>query len=341
VQRTLIAVISAWLFAGAPARADDAPCGSQRAWVALTSSALPREFVHKIQTDLGAGLAANQIDVCEQDGSPHDNGSRSQPIATVVLTPSPADPGLFSIDVTDSVTHKRIGRDVDVGKVPADGRSFALAVAADELLRASWAELTIDRQNHAAAPPPERKSSEVSVPDGRRVSPPQVGSIGARFAFERYAGEATLLGADAVWASTIGSYFELEAAFGARTMLPIESEEGSIRGSAVLAQLGGGPLLARTSWLRLAALLVLVGSRISYSPRASADAIGTDATGYALYARGGLDLSLGVRGFPLYARTSAGAGAPLRSFAAADSNGIVDGVKGLEIFGTTGVALEF
>ena len=50
------------------------------------------------------------------------------------------------IELDDRVTHKRVARDLPLRNIPANGRALAIAIASDELLRASWAELTLTRE---------------------------------------------------------------------------------------------------------------------------------------------------------------------------------------------------
>ncbi len=60
------------------------------------------------------------------------------------------------LEVDDALTNKSVRREVDLGDVPASGRPRALALAAAELLRASWAEL--------ALPPPARRPRPRPLP---------------------------------------------------------------------------------------------------------------------------------------------------------------------------------
>lgn len=60
------------------------------------------------------------------------------------------------IELSDRVTQKRVERTLDLGPLPENSRPLAIAASTDELLRASWAELTL-----VDAPPPAREPPPV------------------------------------------------------------------------------------------------------------------------------------------------------------------------------------
>ncbi len=63
-----------------------------------------------------------------------------------------ADASAVILEIDDALTNKRVRREVDLGDVPASGRPRALALAAAELLRASWAELALPPPRATPAP---------------------------------------------------------------------------------------------------------------------------------------------------------------------------------------------
>ena len=90
-------------------------------------------------------LDTRGIDLCEGSAAPH------RPVGRVLLRVERAQAGRTTalIRIGDEVTDKRIERTMDLTDVPTDSRPLSVAAAADELLRASWAELLIED-----APPP-------------------------------------------------------------------------------------------------------------------------------------------------------------------------------------------
>ncbi|MEZ4394919.1 MAG: hypothetical protein R3A48_27910 [Polyangiales bacterium] len=69
----------------------------------------------------------------------------------------------LALSIDDAVTRKSVRRAVDLGDVPASGRARALALAAAELLRASWAELALDPSPPAPEAPPSRVRAAMVV----------------------------------------------------------------------------------------------------------------------------------------------------------------------------------
>jgi hypothetical protein len=90
----------------------------------------------EVRTDLATELAHRGIDVCAPEVSSRE------PAAIAKLTSIDS---TVTIELDDRVTHKRVGRDLPLARVPPNGRALAIAIAIDELLRASWAELSLHR----------------------------------------------------------------------------------------------------------------------------------------------------------------------------------------------------
>lgn len=146
--------------ASAEAPAAACPGAATTPWVRLrfaesVDAALAREALK----DLRAELAPRGFAVCGAQQAPAD----AVPLASVEVAVSEA--GLATVRVSDSATHKRLARDVPLHTLPTDGRALGLALAVDELLRASWAELSMRGKGGqllptpppAAEPEPERE----------------------------------------------------------------------------------------------------------------------------------------------------------------------------------------
>jgi len=289
------------------------------------------DFAAAMLGDLRAGLAETQIEVCTASAA-----ARRRPLARVSIDENAGDRLVFTIEVTDSVTLKRVARSVSLAELPADGRAFALAVATEELLRATWAELALRgvRKPNAAAPPEVRRVVEPKAP------PQPSRAVGARLAFEHYRGGQTHYGGDAFWINPIGGWLGVELALGARSGLTVSAPHGSISGSSLVLALALKPLLLRATDVELDALLGAQAARVTFDAEGAGSAAGRQASGYTLYARGGFALALGGPS-SLRSHTHLGAGIPLRAFSAADEGRIATGVSELEIFATTGISLGF
>jgi hypothetical protein len=140
-------------FAASRARAADGEprCGeTARPWIRFEQRTDERRVqgIDEIARHVRAELARKEIDVCFT--------GKGAPIAIVdILRASPSSVEVV-VDVSDSVTHKRVSRALDLEAIPPDARNLAVAVGTDELLIASWMEVAIPSKGKkkSAAPPP-------------------------------------------------------------------------------------------------------------------------------------------------------------------------------------------
>ncbi|MCA9644453.1 MAG: hypothetical protein KC492_27360 [Myxococcales bacterium] len=132
------------------ARAADACPESSRPLIVMSAQVKPPDQIvaDALRDHLKTQLAERGIDLCV--GSP---GKRA-PIGQVTLIIDRPDNGPVTalVRIGDNVTDKRVERTMDLSGMPADARALAVSSSADELLRASWAELMI-----ADAPAPKMK----------------------------------------------------------------------------------------------------------------------------------------------------------------------------------------
>jgi len=318
----------------------EAECGSAgKPWVSLAfaENRWPEGFAEKVLADLRAGLTARGIDACLDA-----NGSTPEPpLANVRVAGLDARSVAVVLDIRDAVTEKRVSRDVDLATVPADGRAFAVAIAIDELVWASWAEIALTRKQH---PPPKKPARTVprEVVEGVTSELPRRGApwrLGARFALEHYTAGETLLGGDAVILLPIAAEFALDFELGARAGLTTSAPDGQIRSSAF----GGGAGL-RYAFLRgrageLGATLGVRAAFVRFRAEAEPGIDAMELSGLTLFARGGAFTNLRVAG-PLAFDAAVGAGAPLRALEATDAGKVVTGVSGAELWGTFGFTVE-
>jgi hypothetical protein len=301
----------------------------------MLDSRTPPELAGAVLSDLRAGLAPSSIEVCAQAGD-----AAGEPLAHVVVEQVPGQLGRFSLDVTDSVTRKRVGRDLALDKLPADGRPLALAVAAEELLRASWAELAL-RGVHSpeTSAPPEVRAVVDKGESKASQSPPRFPAYGARVAFEHFLGGQTHYGGDLFAAVPFGRVAGGFLAVGARRALSVQAPHGSIGGNAFSAELGLSLAFLRHEGLDLSAFVAGRALRLEFEPQGRPGVSEASAHGYAVVSRAGLGLAFGTPGL-LRLYSAVGAGLPLRSFEASDSGAVVTGASELELFASTGLAVE-
>jgi hypothetical protein len=319
------------------ARAADA-----RPWVQLTvAGPWDRGALEELLRHMRAELQAQQIDVY---APPQGNG---EPIAFVQVTPNAGASNVdIAIDVRDALTSKRVGRNVDLTSIPNDGRALTIALAADELLRASWAELAF------TAFSARRPRSTVAVPAGVTESvagalraPPRyprarlaLGPAGAR-----YGGGQTHLGGELEVGLELSPRIAATLAAGFLWMRPTSTPDGDVQGFALRGTLGVAWTVTRPearAGLDLTARLE--AARVTFVPAANATAGATGATGsgIAVVAAGGPTGWLALRS-NLRAFVGARAGFVLRPVNAWDREQVVTAVSGLGLMAQAGVTATF
>lgn len=289
-----------------------------------------------VRSELGAGLRPSNIDVCERE-----QGAAEEALALLGVELTNAEQERYRLDVTDAVTRKRVSRELSLSALPPDGRALALAVAAEELLRASWAELAL-RGPHSAgteAPPEVRAVMDRAEPPPPAPSPTRPSALGARLGFEHFGGGQSQLGGDVFAALPLGGAWGVVAALGARRSLSVDAPHGSIEGTGWGAELGLSAALWRRGGLDVAAFAGSRLLRLTLTPKAAEGVASQSQSGFAVSARAGLAFALGKPGvFRSY--TALGAGHALRAFSAADTGEVVTGASGFELLASTGLAWE-
>lgn len=320
----------------ASAAAAEPRCGqTSRPWVSLTFSehAWPAGFERAVLQDFQAGLAAHSIDVCQ--GSP---GSQRAAVAVVQVSARGGTSVGVSVDLRDSVTEKRVGRDIDLSLVPADGRAFAVAIAVDELLRASWAELALERPTQPTVARPREVDQVVEqvLPERARK---RASRVGARGATERFFGGQTHLGADASFRGPLSQALRLELTVGGREALTVQTPGGRVSATAFGAETSVQWLFWQTPDFELGPGLGARILRTEFRGIPEPGSIGANWSGAAIYARA--NAAMAARLFrPIWLELGAGVGAPLRALEARDAERSITGTSGLELSFHAGLSVE-
>jgi hypothetical protein len=274
----------------ARARADEG-CGKpDRPWVEVTALDPSVAALRGIVPLMRAGLAARQIDVCPE-GTPHP----TPPIATVDVS-SKGDGATIAVQIRDQLTAKRVVRDVNLAAVPSDGRSLTLATAAEELLRATWAELGLTKAPAPAAPVPP--AVRVIVEEDHAPPPPTLPVPPVREPIVAFAtmaaadvGEGGLLyGADVRVTLPAASRLAGTLRIGLRQAPVASAPDGQVHTTVLLGGLGGSGRLTPAE--RSYALDVLARvdlERVTYVPVAAPSASGHEDSNVAVVAAVGLD----------------------------------------------------
>ncbi|HEY3233991.1 MAG TPA: hypothetical protein VGJ84_04715 [Polyangiaceae bacterium] len=288
-----------------------------KTWVSLQVVSDDPEFVTRVTSGLRAGLARANIAVL-----PAGAAELTAPVASIRLSVAQ---GLVSvtIDVADAVTKKRVIREIDLKEVPLQDQSFAVAVATEELLRASWAELALDTAAARAASAPETVKTVVRrslsrgalrvqrpSPNVHPPSPTLKNEVAVELpAFEYYPAsyveKALLIGASAGYAHWLTQHFAPEASLGLTSMVPVKAEHGTVGGYTVWLGLKAvfRPLLVGdkygvdfTAGTRLGAALFQGEPRSPHQGFTKPRGIWTLELSTRIHARLGERMRVGVRG---------------------------------------------
>jgi hypothetical protein len=322
------------------ARAHAQSCGrAGRPWisVAFAGEAWTPALQAGVLADLSAGLRLRGIDACLLG----TEGSEA-PLALLELQGASNARVAVSIQVHDALTEKRVVRDADLHAVSPDARALAIAAAADELLRASWAELAL-----RDAPPPSRKPPpEVEYSLRSSLVPSRIGSrdheLGARAAIEYYSGGVTLYGGDVVVGLWPSERVGAELSFGLRRGVPIDALQGTVETRALTGALDvRAALLSRGDRFGLAAALGLAVASIGMrGVEAASGVTSMNGDGWDVHGRARLCASYALA--PAFAlRADAGLGVPIRSVEARDDHRIVAGTSGIELLAALGAEARF
>lgn len=317
-------------------RARAADCGEpERPWVSVSfqNSSLTQALEERIVADFRAGLSDRQIEVCALA-----EGPRHAPVALVRIARTGRDTVGIRVEVRDPLTEKHLTRDVDLSRVPEDGRALSLALAADELLRASWLELALRRRRAPKRSPPPEVTRAVEGDLAQARHPSSRASLYANL--ERFSVGHTQLGVDAALRWMLVQRLHLELALGAREALAKSATHGRVRASAILVGTSLQPVLIETPDFEL---LPCAGVVVTWTRfRGEAGEGGRDAafSGLAVVARGGLSAALRVAA-PIWLDLGASAGAALRALVATDDQRRVTGLSGFQLGTRVGIGAEF
>jgi hypothetical protein len=318
------AAMTALLVTGEGRAAEPGACGAPgRPWVEVhAAEELPRPLRAFVDL-LRAELRSRGFELCTTGGQGGDG-----PLATIEVR---ARPGTVSLDVEvrDALTSKRVSREVALAGIPPDGQPLTVALAADELLRASWAEL----QLRTAPPPPQPVPVQVSevVRDAIRSTPPSPPhfQMGIGFSWEQYAHGALLYGPDGRLGVWIDRRFEAALRFGLRTGPTTTAADGVVQPSAWSVGAAGiytfTPSGERWGVDGVARFDV---ERLELTPTPSAAATGSEKSDYALLASLGPQAWFAVVPALRIGLELLGA-IPLRGVDATDANSRVVGIGGL------------
>jgi hypothetical protein len=220
--------------------------------------------------------------------------------------------------------------------VPSDGRAFALALAIDELVWATWAELAFDpkRQRHEPAPKELVEAVKREIP-----KPLALVRVGARGGLEYLPGELTELGGDAVFVAPLVPRLYAEVAAAVRLGLTRQAPHGELSARS----LGLAGALRYELWspgaVRVDLALGARAALIQFHAMPDAGAGARDFTDLAVDGRA-LGYARVPLAEPLELEIGAGFGWPLRTVVATDAGEAAGGVRGPELLASLGLLVN-
>ena len=305
----------------------EAACGLRSSWVLVESAELASAFQAAVLTQLRAGLRGEALDAClPGSAKPH------APSAVLEIRASARSEVAIEVRARQRTWSRRI----ELGRVPADGRALAVAVAADELIRAALAnrppvEATPERAPAAAARQPEASALR---------EPTRTTAAGASFAAEKYGGGQHTLGLNLSIRHAFTERLRARLGLGARRMETVRTAHGEITGTLFGGELALGLTLLRTNPLSAGPELGVWAGRAGVEGSPSAGARGSERSGWFAVARGGIALE--VRPTPwLGLELRAGGGATLRRLHLEDTGVTKTAIAGLELYGSFGPNVVF
>jgi hypothetical protein len=226
--------------AGAPAPPDPVFCQYERYLTMTAAPGFDPHLADEVRKDLAAELSPRGFGVCSS------RAAQGELVADITLVQR--EPALVAIQVEDYTTGKRVARDVRLARIPSAGVALAIAIAADELLRASWAELLLRREAAAAqaradaAAEPRAPTAFAAQrvrgtsPRGSRVP----AALGVVADYTHASRSWNSLGFDVRLQLRPFLHGLFELGGGGRWALPVEGEFGTVRGAGLAALLGLG-----------------------------------------------------------------------------------------------------
>jgi hypothetical protein len=224
--------------------------------------------------------------------------------------------------------------------LPPDGRPLALALAIDELVGASWPELT-----RADAPLEKPELPEVERPIAPEPAAPVPSAprveIGAGVSGETYGRGSDYLGGDIFAIFWVVPQLGFDARAGLRAVSTVPVDGAAVRSDAVVIAIGPTVrLMTLRDRLGLDFAEQLDFVHLRFTGEAKWPLVGADGAATAIYAksrlRGWVAMPAGLR---LVAE--AGVGASLRSVQVVVGDVVVAGADGMQLSATLGVAGAF
>ena len=283
----------------------------------------PADFDAAILRDLNAGLQSQELNACAK------SDTRNDAISEMTITRHSNES--VEIAVGDSLTNKSVSRTIRLETKLESSSALVIAVAADELLRATWAELSLPPRGQVSAP---RRTSEKTPRDlgpSSRQKPTSRSDyrLALRFAFDAFPSRTLFYGADLSFGATLAPRVEWMSWVGGRFGLETnDSEWGSVSARGLVMGTSLRLSLLRRTSFSLGPIVSLQGAFTGFSGHPDDRGIGDNFSAWSLSGMGGISLRWQWR--PLFLGIDTQLGAPFIGVAVTDGDEIVGGLQGLQ-----------
>lgn len=291
-----------------------------------------------VVAELRAALRAQDFNLCLIEGDQRDS------VAMIRL--ERLDEGRVRIEVHDAVTDKHVRRDLDVSGFDETSRTLAIAIGADELVRASWAELMLEGAPEPATPPPPQVVAVVDraverAAETRGIAPSSFPVwLDAAMNLEHYTGGELHLGGSLSIEPWMHERVALRIGLGGRSGVRREGELGSVRARSVAGELDlviGLWGEAKRGWQLIGLAGAFVGW-LRFRSRPEPGVTGQDDSGVMAGAKAALALRWSAG--PARFFFEAGVGAPFSGVAALDGDDRLSGAYGLQTHARIGIGVR-
>ena len=338
LARTLILGFVASLAGEAVAEAQPT-CRQRRPYLELSmDGAWPDGTRGGVVAELRAALRAQDFNLCLVEGDQRDS------VAMIRL--ERIDDGHVRIEVHDAVTDKHVWRNLDVSGFDESGRTLAIAIGADELVRASWAELMLEGAPEPATPPPPEVVAVVDraverAAEARGIAPSSFPVwLDAAMNLEHYTGGELHLGGSLSIEPWMHERVGLRIGLGGRSGVRRDGELGSVRARSVSGELDlvfGLWGEAKRGWQLVGMAGAFVGW-LRFRSRPLPGVTAQDDSG--VIAGGKAALALRWSAGPARFFFEAGVGAPFSGVAALDGEARLSGAYGLQTHARIGIGVR-
>jgi hypothetical protein len=216
------------------------PAGAPWLRVAFGGDGFEPGLRARVMEQLGADLGGHRVALCEAT----EATDGESPLADIALSLAPGP--VLSLEVRDAVTDKRLARDLPLASLPRDALALSIALAAEELLHASWIEAALAPPDTPSPRAPQKpvprvvreiNAAEIAHMPEVASTTPGLTAQAALLAAAQYAtGGQADFGADARF--SWGGRLALSARAGFRLAPDVPSAHGSVSGRELLAGLG-------------------------------------------------------------------------------------------------------